>query len=295
MDGARRREFAVLCRKKSYSKGRLKFVNKKPLLIGLLVMAVALVMVWSYFLPDKLPGEAMPAKTAKSSDKLPARPVGVPVLMYHSIGEERDNDAVINKERFIEQMAYLKSNGFTTISLDELFGYLHEGRGLPPKPVVLTFDDGYRDTYEVAFPILKQYGFKAVVFIPASFAGVKLSWQEIREMKAAGVEIASHSFSHNELGAMPLAEQTKEIVESKAVFDKYLNQDTRSFCYPNSSYNQETLKILREKGFILGFTTEPGWAKPGDDLLTLKRIWMGNSVTVERLEERLSREDYPII
>lgn len=222
-------------------------------------------------------------------------PAGVPVLMYHKIGDEKGNDAVISRERFKEHMEYLRRNGYSPLSLDELDAYLSGRLELPPKPVVLTFDDGYRDTYEIALPLLKSYGFKSTLFIPAADADRRLSWQELKEMKAAGMAVASHSFSHRDMAPMSPAEQVAEIVKSKEILDSNLGQDTKYFCYPNGSYNDTTLKVLKEKGFRLAVTIEPGWVKRGDNPLTLKRVWVGNAVGVRQLEERLTKENYSIL
>lgn len=247
-------------------------------------------------------GPKAPAPTApavQTAAPEPARtsppPKGVPVLMYHKIDEEKGNDAVIAPARFAEQMEYLHKNGYRPLTLGELEAYLDGRAELPPKPVVLTFDDGYRDTYEIAMPLLRKYGFRSTLFIPAADAERRLTWEELREMKAAGMEIGSHSYTHRELGAMSSAAQAAEIARSKEIFDRMLGQDTRYFCYPNGSYGPETLRLLREKGFTLAVTIEPGWVKRGDDKLTLKRVWMGNAVDLKNFEARLTREDYPIL
>lgn len=237
--------------------------------------------------------QATDAARQEETEEEAVYPPGVPVLMYHKIGDEPNNDAVISREKFLEQMNYLHRNGYHPISLEELYAYLTRGQKLPPRPVVITFDDGYRDTYEVALPVLKQYGFKSVLFIPGMQVGKRLSREELLEMRAAGMEIAAHGFYHRPLGALSPREQEEEIKKSKEILDQTLGQDTRFFCYPNGSYNRETLRILREAGFVMAFTMEPGWAKPGDDLLTLKRIWMGNRINPAHLQERLTREDYP--
>ena len=222
-------------------------------------------------------------------------PRGVPVLMYHSIGDERDNDAVISKERFIEQMEFLYKNHYNPLTLDELEGYISQGKPLPEKPVVLTFDDGYRDTFDVAMPILKQYGFPSMVFIPAGEVGTNLTWEQLREMKAAGMQVGSHSYFHRELAKLSPTEQAEEIAKSKEVLDRNLQQDTRWFCYPYGSYDDVTLKLLREKGLTIAVTTNAGWAKTGDNPLVLNRVWIGNSVDLKHFEERLTKEDYSML
>lgn len=222
-------------------------------------------------------------------------PAGVPVLMYHSIGEEMGNDAVISPTLFAEQMAYLHSQGYNPVTMDQLYDYLTSQKGLPSKPVLITFDDGYRDTYEIALPILKRYEFKSTLFVLTSDSERRLTWQELQEMKASGMEIASHSYAHRNLAGMTVAAQADEITRSKELLDRNLKQDTRYFCYPNSSFSTETKRILQEKGFKLAVTIDPGWVKVGDDRFALRRVWIGNGVDINRFKERLTRADYPII
>ena len=222
-------------------------------------------------------------------------PSGVPVLMYHSVAEEKGNDAVISPALFAEQMAYLHSQGYNPVTLDQLYDYLSDQKGLPPKPVVITFDDGYRDTYEIVMPILKQYGFKSTLFVLTADSERRLTWQELREMKAAGMAVASHSNTHRNLAGMTVTAQTEEIIRSKELLDRNLSQDTRFFSYPNGSFSKETIGLLRKTGFKLAVTIDPGWVNPGDDQFVLRRVWSGNGVDIDRFKERLTRKDYPII
>jgi len=222
-------------------------------------------------------------------------PAGVPVLMYHKIGGEKGNDAVISPARFAEHMEYLHKNGYRTLSLEELEAYVAGRAELPPKPVVLTFDDGYRDTYEIALPLLKKYGFKSTVFVLLADAERHLTWDELREMKAAGMAVLPHGYTHRDLGAMTAAQQAAEIAKAKEILDRALGQDSRYYCYPNGSYNEQTFRLLREKGFALAVTIDPGWVKRGDNPFTLRRVWMGNAVDLRNFEARVTRADYPIL
>lgn len=219
----------------------------------------------------------------------------IPVLMYHSIADEKGNDAVISAALFAKHMEYLYQQGYYTASLDELYDHLTGKKALPEKSVVLTFDDGYLDTYATVMPILKSYGFRSTVFVPAADIGKNLTVAQLKEMKQAGMVIASHSNHHRDLSPLTKNEQLEEVLESKTKLDKLLNQDTKYFCYPNGSYNDVTLQIVRENGFKMAFTINPGWVQPKDDLLLLKRVWMGNSITLPHLKERLSTENYPIL
>ena len=236
-----------------------------------------------------------PAPAAAEQTKPLSVPAGVPILMYHSISNEKNNDAVIAPELFAEQMAFLSREGYHPITLDALYAYLTEGKPLPQKPVVLTFDDGYRDTYEVVYPILKRYGFAATLFVSTEFIGERLTVDELKEMKAAGIAIMSHSGKHRELAPLSAEEQVKEISSSKQKLDELFSQDTRHFCYPNGSYSQETLRLLKQQGFKLAVTLEPGWVRQGDNPLTLRRVWIGNSVTLRYFGERVSRSDYTML
>ena len=274
-------------------------MKRKSIILGTILILIGLIgaVYQQGHAPAKQAEPFAASLTAKSSSFAEAKafPSGVPVLMYHSIDEETNNDAVISKKRFSEQMKYLHEHDYHPISLDELHDYLTLNKELPLRPVVLTFDDGYRDTYDIAMPILKQYGFRSVLFFPVGKDGGRLSWAELREMKASGMEIASHSYNHRSMEGLSRAEQAAEIQNSKTTLDQQLKQDTRWFCYPNGSYGPETLELLKANGFTVAVTTEPGWVKPGDHPLTLRRIWMGNSVDLKHFEERLTKEKYSIL
>lgn len=233
----------------------------------------------------QIPGGAVPVPEA-----VPAQ--GVPVLMYHSIGTERHNDAVISPELFTRQMAYLHSHDYHPVSLDQLYAYVTRDEALPVRPLVLTFDDGYRDTYDIALPILKKYGFKSVMFLPGHQVGSRFSTAELQDMKQAGMEICAHGFSHRPLNKMSRTGQQEEIARVKNILDQKLHQDTRFFCYPDGKYNRTTLSLLREDGYRMAFTMTPGWVHYGDNPYALHRIWIGNSIDEKAFADRLTNDHY---
>ncbi|MBQ5821842.1 MAG: polysaccharide deacetylase family protein, partial [Selenomonadaceae bacterium] len=115
--------------------------------------------------------------------------VGVPVLSYHQVNDEDNNALTVPTAVFEQQMAYLHDNGYHAITPDQLNAYLTEGAPLPEKPVLITFDDGYRDNYENAFPILQKYGMTATIFLISDFMDrfdKYLTWQQVQEMSEAG-------------------------------------------------------------------------------------------------------------
>lgn len=219
---------------------------------------------------------------------------GIPVLMYHMIGDVPDNDAVLLESHLREQMQFLKDNGFHPITLQQLHDYMTKGKAVPVKPVVLTFDDGYPDTYSIVMPIMKEYGFPCTVFIPAHDAdeGTRLTWQQIKEMKDAGMTIASHSYRHERLTDLTAAAVEEDVKKSQAELKQQLGIDNVFFCYPYGRTNADVEQIMKDNGILLAFTMNPGWAKYGDNPYAVKRIWIGNAVDIENFKQRVTTEQY---
>lgn len=274
-------------------------MDKRSLYIVFLILFTSMFVACGAPVKPTAPVQVAPSEPAgqpgSPATKPLAVPSGVPILMYHKIGDELNNDAVISKERFAAQMAFLHQEQYSPLTLDELYGYLTEKKPLPLKPVVITFDDGYSDTYDVALPILKQYGFRSTMFIPVSEVGKNLTWQQLREMKAAGMDIGSHSYTHQELAGRSREAQLQEIGKAKELLDRELNQNTRWFCYPYGSFDQTTKDLLKAQGITVAVTINSGWVRTGDDPLTLQRVWMGNSVTLAHFAERLTKANYSIL
>ena len=133
-------------------------------------------------------------KTPPTQQVTMVHPSGVPVLMYHKIGDDKDNDAVIREDLFRQQMKFLKDNGYHPLTMDQLYDYVVNGAAVPEKPVVLTFDDGYADTYSIVYPLMKEYGFAATVFVNPGDVGTRLTWEQLKEMKDNGITISNHGF-----------------------------------------------------------------------------------------------------
>lgn len=219
---------------------------------------------------------------------------GIPVLMYHMIGDVPDNDAVLLESHFKEQMEFLKRNGFHPITLQQLHDYMTQGKEVPVKPVVLTFDDGYPDTHSIVMPIMKQYGFAYTVFIPTHDAdeGTRLTWQQIKELKEAGADIQSHGYKHERMVDMVGTALENEVALSQEALHKQLGIDADFFCYPYGSENAAVEAVMKKYKVKLAFTMNPGWAKYGDNPYAVKRIWIGNAVDIGNFEQRITTEAY---
>ena len=220
-------------------------------------------------------------------------PSGLPILMYHKIGDDKDTDAVIREDLFRQQMEFLKEQGYHPLTMDELYEYVVQNKPVPEKPVVLTFDDGYADTYTVVYPVLKALGFPATVFVNPGDVGTRLTWDQIKEMRQAGITISNHGFDHKEMGLMTAKEQEENMVKGQHALAADAGiTDNVWFCFPYGSMNEESEKLAQQLGFKLALSMKSGWAHPGDDPYNLKRVWIGNAVDLAHFKERLSTEHF---
>jgi len=219
----------------------------------------------------------------------------IPVLEYHSISYDKSDPICISIEKFKEQMKYLKDNGYYTITLTNLYGYLMNNTPIPKKSVVLTFDDGYEDNYTAMFPILKKYNFKATIFVITSLIDVHsniLTSKQLLEMDKCGIDIESHTVHHDNLKMISKVEQLKTLIQSKRYLEKTLNKQINFFAYPNGGYNKSAIEALKDTGYKMAFTTEEGWSSKHDGILSLHRVWVGPVDSTKVFETKISNPNY---
>jgi peptidoglycan/xylan/chitin deacetylase (PgdA/CDA1 family) len=206
----------------------------------------------------------------------------VPILCYHRLADRCESALCMTTPLFEAQMRYLKEKGYRVVSLAEFADFLAYRSALPSKAVVINLDDGYRSTYEIAYPILKKYGFTASLFIYTDFIGASansLTWDQLQKMKADGFEVGSHSLSHCDLTKKKQGEDEeqyierirRELVESKQIIDKELNQNTTYFAFPYGEYNHRVLSLCEEAGYRLGLSVKRGGNPFFSDPLVLRR------------------------
>jgi peptidoglycan/xylan/chitin deacetylase (PgdA/CDA1 family) len=220
--------------------------------------------------------------------------------MYHYVSQppaEADiyrKDLSVSPDRFREHVAYLKDAGYAAVTLDDLLYALAQGRALPPKPVILTFDDGYRDNYEHAFPALRNAGFVATFFIITDFVTEArpqyMSWGQIEEMAAAGQQFGSHSRNHPNLAGQSVDYLVWQALGSKEAIEVRLGQAPRWVAYPSGKYDAQTIAVFRSAGFWGGVTTQQGAAHTLDGVFELKRIRVRGSHTAADLAQLLALE-----
>lgn len=212
----------------------------------------------------------------------PPRTVHVAILMYHyiSANPQWPNDILrthlsVVPKAFAAQLSFLRRAGYTTISLDDLVHAFRNGAALPAKPIILTFDDGYQDFYDNAFPLLSRFNDRATIYIITGKVGHAgyMTWGELRELAQSPlITIGAHTRTHPDLRGLPPWRSWDELEGSKADLERELGRPVRHFAYPSGEYNQTVLDQVAELGFATAVTTREGLSETSDQLLSLMRV-----------------------
>jgi len=226
-----------------------------------------------------------------------ARVLRVPILMYHYLSVPPEgSDAVrydlsVSPTQFEEQLRYLREAGYTGISLYDLALALQTGAPLPQKPIIITFDDGYRDTYTGAFPLLRKYGFRATVFLLTGLIDQGhpgyLTWEEVVEMDAAGMEIGAHGYSHIDLRDRSVDYLVWQILGAKEAIEAHTHKPVHFFCYPSGQYDGLVIKVLQSAQYWGAVSLIPGAEQCSGQMYELQRIRVRGSDAVQDLAQRI--------
>jgi peptidoglycan/xylan/chitin deacetylase (PgdA/CDA1 family) len=191
--------------------------------------------------------------------------VPLPVLMYHSVSDAQTASTralSVRPAAFDVQLCYLRRQGFAGLTFGELARRRRTGQPLPARPIVLTFDDGYADLIEEALPILIEHGFPATVFVTTGWLrdagryatapapGRMLSWAQLAELSAAGVEVAAHTHSHPQLDRISTARLHAELGDSKRLLEDRLGRPVRSLAYPYGYSSKRVRTVARDIGYL---------------------------------------------
>ena len=207
----------------------------------------------------------------------------VVVLMYHSINHEKKPNCLrVPSQKFAAEMKWLFDNGYHTLSLGELFDAATGSKTVPEKSVVLTFDDGYRDNYQSALPVLRQYHFKATVFmITAKINDTKngyLTADELKEMDKSGFAVECHTVSHPDLSELSYKQQYRQLFDSRETLQKLLGHPVDFLAYPSGEYNSNTIAAAKKIGYRLCFKEKGGMARLTDNLYAFPRAFVGEDL-----------------
>lgn len=243
-----------------------------------------------------------PLPAPASAAELPAdgevRRAYVPILMYHYLSvppagsDIYRRDLSVTPEQFAAHLDRLQAEGYTTISLYTLHAYLTQGVPLPPKPVILTFDDGYRDNYEQALPLLVARKLTATFFIVTEFIDRErpeyLSWAMVRELYTAGMSIEAHGVDHTTLRGRSQADLEYQALRSYETIQDRIGARPRFISYPAGEYDAATIAMFQSAGYWAGFTTVQGATHRSDELFTIHRVRIRSSTTPDELIKLLT-------
>ena len=214
----------------------------------------------------------------------------VPILMYHYISIPPDDadkyrtDLSVAPSAFREQMTYLAENGFESIDLYDLSLAITDKKELPQKPIIITMDDGYRDNFENAFPILQELGMKATFFVVTELIDKEfenyMTWPMAKEMVDAGMRIEPHSKTHADLSGQEREYIVYEVLGSQESIAAHVGYTPRYFCYPGGRYDELTLEVVQDLDFWGAVTTAGGEWHGYDDRYEWSRVRMRNTTTL---------------
>ena len=227
---------------------------------------------------------------------------GIPIIVYHSVDDCVRSAYSISPQKFQRQIQYLKDAGYYSVPLRQIVAGKHVTcQGIREKPIVLSFDDGLKNFQTGVLPVLKRYGFSAVLSIVSDFCdrGIvnhgyeqppspALSWDEVRSITRQGVEICSHGVRHINLTSISEVEADFEIFESKQRIEAKLDLGVDVFCYPHGAFNAEIADHVRRFGYKAALTTMPGMVREGDNAYSLKRVPVSRDLSIMEFKALLT-------
>jgi peptidoglycan/xylan/chitin deacetylase (PgdA/CDA1 family) len=221
------------------------------------------------------------------------RTVQVPIPMYHYVSVPPDGadryrrDLSVAPDLFAQHLDRLLEEGYTTIRLDDLLSHLTAGAPLPARSVILTFDDGYRDNYTNAFPLLKERGMTATFFIVTDLIDADLpdylSWDMVREMHAGGMSIQSHGRNHASLKGRDDDYLIWQALGSLETIEYELGVRPRFISYPAGQYDENTIRIFQSAHYWAGVTTVQGATHNSEELFQLQRVRIRGTTSADDL------------
>lgn len=250
---------------------KIKGLSSRELIYGLVAVVVCLVAAMAVQLkPEEPEVAAMPAAKVTVQED----PRTVMVLNYHKVVDEHMSLSVPLAD-FEQHMKWLKEYGYTSITPEELYEFIVNGSELPEKPVLITFDDGYKDNYTNAYPIMKKYGFKGTIFVVTGFLGVYdnyMTWEQAKELADNGFSIESHTYSHKSMTEASDEEISKELTKSRDTIKNKLGIDADFMAYPTGTYNLHIAELVQKAGYKGAFTIKYDNVSRESNVYALERV-----------------------
>lgn len=225
------------------------------------------------------------------------RRIHLPILMYHYVDELPPNaddirrGLTISPQLFRDHLSYLQQEGYQTITFRQAYEALMTGSPLPPKPVILTFDDGYDHHYSVVFPMLREFRMVGTFYVITGLLDNErmgyMTWEQAAEMANAGMEIGAHTKNHIDLRARSFDTLVYEIVGSIESVTAHTGHKLISFSYPIGRYDEDTLAVMATLSPIVAVTTQAGSRITSDQLLEVPRLRINPDTSVFALSRLL--------
>jgi len=221
----------------------------------------------------------------------------VPILVYHSIAEVADPidlPFTVTPAEFRLHMEALADWGARTETVGAYVSDRRDGRPVPPRTVIITIDDGYEDSANVALPVLAALAMTATVFITTGFIGTRVrgsrmvSWPQLRELHEAGIEIGAHGHTHVALDIVGAQQARSEIISSRHILEDGLAVPVESFAYPHGYYTRRLAGEVAGAGYRSASAARNGLSHPDDELFALSRLVVHHGVTAEQVMDLVS-------
>jgi len=217
----------------------------------------------------------------------------IPILCYHNFSERTNTNITLSRGRFEEQVRALSDSGYHTILPDALYDYLTKGKVLPPKTILITFDDSREAQYTIAEPILRKYGFTASFYIMTVCLDKPnyLSSANLKDLSARGYCIAAHTFDHPMVNHIKSNEWKKELLQPKLVLEQIIGGPVNYFGYPYGAWTNEAIQKLKQYGYKAAFQLSD---KKSDQepLFTIRRLMVHGNWTIDQFQKHL-RQSFP--
>lgn len=232
----------------------------------------------------------------------------VPILMYHSISQHATGKFtrfMVSPSLFADQVAYMQRNDYTSLTITQFVNACARRETLPDRLVILTFDDGFADFYDEALPVLKRHRFVATVYVSSGFvngtsrwlkregesARAMLSWDQLKEAVAYGIECGAHSHSHPQLDTLSSEAAKMEIKQSKLLLEQHLGQQVWSFAYPFGYYTASIKQQVKEAGYTSACAVRYARSDVTSDPFALARLIVTGNTDVDALAALLTKDD----
>jgi peptidoglycan/xylan/chitin deacetylase (PgdA/CDA1 family) len=249
-------------------------------------LITALVVALGLVLPAAAPASVTRSEPA---DAL-ATNISIPVLCYHVVSTNPSGRYQLSLAKFQEQMAYLASNGFTTLSMDEYYSVMTLQTPAPAKPIVLTFDDNTADFATHVVPVLQQYGFKATQFAVSGWVNNPgyLTSAQLQSLAAQGYDIQNHTQTHTDLSTMTYAGAYAEVNNADSFITSVTGKKPEFLAYPYGRTDATAQTALQDVGVKMAFTVAAGKTTPADNFLALNRLMIVSSETLSSFIKKVN-------